>query len=147
MMRRLALAAALALAATAAAQAQQAGRYDGTSADGQPISITVANNPASGNFEIVSASVGYVVSCVPGNPAVTRTWSPNIDITAPRQKFSFYNGYSKIDLSIVFDGISAARGALIARAAFGTKYNSGGPRHVGMCTRPWQHYALSYAGP
>lgn len=147
MMRRFALAAAFALAATAAAHAQQAGRYDGTSADGQAISVTVAGNPSSGHFEIVSASVGYTVPCVTGNPAVTRTWAPNIDITAPRQKFSFYNGYSLIDLSIVFDGASAARGALITRAAYGAKYNGGGPRHVGICTRPWQHYALSYTGP
>lgn len=45
MMPRLALAAAFAIMATASAPAQQAGRYDGTSADGQPISVTVAVNP------------------------------------------------------------------------------------------------------
>ena len=144
-MRRAALA-ALVLAA-APAHAQQAGVYQGTTDDGQAISVTVAANPSSGNFEIVDASVGYVVTCVASHPAETRTWSPNVDITAPRQKVFFYNGYARIETSIVFGGASDAHGTVLTMQAFGFRFHNGGPRRSGLCRQPWKHYTLSYAGP
>ncbi|HWA92468.1 MAG TPA: hypothetical protein VG889_20705 [Rhizomicrobium sp.] len=125
----------------------QAGTYQGTTTSGQPVSLTVADNPSSGHFEIVGASVGYAVTCVAGAPAVTRTWAPDIDIVAPRTKLAFYDGYSQVEMSVVFDGASAARGTVVARQAYGTRFNDGGPRHAGICRGPWEHYTLSYTGP
>jgi hypothetical protein len=75
-MKRTALmaAAALAVALTGTARAQQAGEYDGQTADGNPVAIVVGNDSGTGNFEVTVAEFDFVIACKKSGDQLGSGW-------------------------------------------------------------------------
>lgn len=123
-----------------AAGAQQAGRYDGSSADGRAIGLVVADNPSTGHLEIVGATVASTCAFP------SWSWAPNVDITGNKTEVAYFNGYSAIKFQVRFPTAATAAGGVVTRSAL-SRPRGGAPKRADLCLSPWQSFTLSYSGP
>ncbi len=123
-----------------AAGAEQAGTYDGTSADGKSMHLTLANDASTGHLEIAAATVASTCA-VP-----SWSWSPNVDVVGNKTDVAYFNGYSAIKFQVRFPDAVTAAGGVVVRSAVG-QLRGGPPNKARLCVAPWQSFSLSHTGP
>jgi hypothetical protein len=96
------------LALASSAYAQQVGEYDGTTDDGNPVQIIIAQDQLSGKLEIQAVGIGFTLTCKKSGDQKGTGWgiffADGADIIDG--KFSYVLPYtdSYLPFSIVFKG-------------------------------------------
>ncbi|MBV9992479.1 MAG: hypothetical protein JOZ72_14455 [Alphaproteobacteria bacterium] len=122
------------------ADAAQVGSYDGASADGKVMYLTVANDSATGHLEIAGATVASRCA-VP-----SWSWSPDVEIAGNKTGVAFFNGYAAVKFQVRFPDAGTAAGGIVVRSAVG-QLRGGAPNKARLCLAPWQSFSLSRTGP
>jgi len=139
---RFALTALLATACFAGtAEAQKAGTYSGTSADGAFISLTVTG---TGPFTITSMNVNFIAPCNVGSPA-NEGWGFFLGqmVVPAGMQFSTGNDYYLTTGSLSFPSNNKVKGTVISRTAvFDPAFSP--PHGARFCTSPKQKFNLTY---
>jgi hypothetical protein len=142
--KTLAFAALCAMAWSTAGQAQQAGTYSGTSADGEPLSFIVGTDFNTGNLAVLGATVSFYAPCrSQGNP-VNTTWGFGFtqDIKNGKASLSYTDTYYfYITANFVFNG-TAVTGSITSRTATFVPGNPV-PNKAQYCIAPKQAFSAN----
>jgi hypothetical protein len=141
----LACAALCTLAWSSAGQAQQAGTYSGTSADGEPVSFIVGTDFNTGKLAVLGATVSFYAPCrSPSNPVDT-TWGFGFtqDIVSGKASFSYSDQYYfYITANFVFNGTDVT-GSITSRTSSFVSGN-GVPARAVYCMSPKQAFSANF---
>lgn len=149
---RLAFGLASAFLGSTAASAQVAGQYDGTSADGQSISITVAFDSGTGFYEVTGATVWYNAMCSgPGTGFFVNEglgWGPGTEFSGGTGQMTFSGNEENILANLKFHSFSNTfTGNIDTRVGALIPNGAARPNRVMKCESAFQPLTLSYTGP
>ena len=142
----MAFAAFYVLASGTAALAQQAGTYQGTSADGEPVTFIVGTDYNTGKLAVLGATVAFYAPCKGTNNPVETTWGFGFthDIDDGKASFSYTDQYYfYITANFVFNGTSVT-GSIASRTASLVPGNPT-PSKSTFCMSPKQAFSASFA--
>ncbi len=143
-----AAAAALLLAAPANAWAQQAGTYNGTTADGNSVSFAVGTD-GNGNLAITGATIWFLATCAATGDTVNEGWGFGTDDVITGNKVDFAGGsddfYIYAPGTVVFRG-NTMSGHLDSRETI-FKTNSTPPSGAQLCISPSQTFSATLSEP
>ncbi|HWY15772.1 MAG TPA: hypothetical protein VNX86_11600 [Rhizomicrobium sp.] len=143
-------AAILLVALPTIASAQQLGTYNGTTADGNPVSFTVGYDTVNSVYEITSASIQFSATCAATGDIINEGWGFGVaeDIIAGRAPFQAESEYFDIyaPAGVAFHGTMTVTGHLISRTAvFKTDGQPAGGAQ--FCMSPNQAFTATFASP
>jgi hypothetical protein len=147
MLRRTALsvAAVLALLGMAnGAQAQKAGTYSGTSADGGNISLTITGSEP---FMLSNMNVNFMGACKNGE-MVSEGWGFFLGMPVDSSGIDFlsHNDYYYIDGNLRFPNSNTVKGSITSRTAVFVA-SAAAPMQATYCKSAKQAFTLKYQGP
>jgi hypothetical protein len=135
-----------------AASAQVAGEYDGLSADGQSISITVAFDSGTGFYQIIGATVWYNAMCSGLGTGFFVDeglgWGPGTELSDTTNDMVFDGNEENISANLRYHkNTNSFSGSIDTRLGALVPNGAARPTHVMKCESAWQPLTLSYAGP
>jgi hypothetical protein len=139
------------LALAFAAHAQQAGEYDGQTADGLPMQILVKKDPLSGKLEVSAVAFNYSLLCQKSGDTRGEGWAIYLadggDIV--KGKFSYAIEYSNdyLPFSMTFKGKDKVSGeTALTEPNFNPAYGySVPPKKMQLCSSD-QPFTATFAG-
>ncbi len=143
----LALGLVTSLALSHAASAQQAGFYQGTSADGSNIQFTIGTDSATGNLQVTAVGISLADACNPGAFAYNTAWGlggDGTDLTGNKGTFTSSFGYLYVNATLTFVGttvkgtVENATPTLVA-----TSSGTGEPTKAAYCKSKRQTYTAT----
>ena len=148
----LAIGVAFGLVGSGAAVAQVAGEYDGLSADGQSISITVAFDSGTGFYQITSATVWYNAMCSGlGTGYFVNEglgWGPGTELSDTTNQMTYAGNEENILANLRYHKLTNSfSGSIDTRLGALVPNGAARPTHVMKCESDWQPLSLSYTGP
>jgi hypothetical protein len=135
-----------AMAWSTAGQAQTAGVYNGTSADGQPVTFTVGTD-GNGQLAIISAGISFSAPCKGGTmPTLDSAWGFGADSVIAHNKATMVaaDPYFYITANFVFSG-SSVSGNIATRTPDLDPGNAP-PKKADFCESPRQAYSATLSG-
>jgi hypothetical protein len=138
--------------ATGAAMAQVAGQYDGTSADGQSVSITVAFDSGTGFYQIIGATVWYNAMCTGAGTGFFVNeglgWAPGTEISGGTAQMTYTGNEQNILANLKFRSFTNTfTGNIDTRVAALIPNGAARPNRVMKCESDFQQLNLHYTGP
>ncbi len=135
-----------------AASAQVAGQYDGTSADGQSISINVVFDTGTGFYQINSATVWYNAMCSGLGAGLFVDeglgWNPGTEISDDSGEMVYNGNEQNILADLRFHrSTNSFTGAIDTRVAALIPNGAARPVRVMKCEAANQKLTLHYTGP
>jgi hypothetical protein len=127
------------------AAAQEVGVYAGTSADGQDISFTVADDPNNGELELVSAGINFSAPCKNSTYVLNSNWGFGLSSDITNGKVSFVNqdNYFKFTVKLTFSADGQSATGFITSVSPTLYPATGTPTHSLFCTSPRQALSLT----
>jgi hypothetical protein len=131
-----------ALCAAGAAQAQSAGSFSGTSADGNTVSLTVTQSGST--FTVTGMNVGFMADCKRTGNVATEGWGFFLgdDISSGATNYTSHNDYYYITGSMHFSGGNTIKGVITSYTATFVP-GAAPPAQAQFCTSPHQAFTLT----
>lgn len=140
---------ALAIAATwsTGAQAQQAGVYSGTAADGSPVSFTIGTDPQTGALQVQSTFISVTDLCNPNGSTFSTAWGlggDGTDLTGATGKYTYSFSYFYVTATLKFVGSTLTGNILNATPILVPPMaGAGEPRKAAYCYGKKQTYTAT----
>jgi len=137
-----------AIAASTSAEAQKAGTYFGTSADGQFLNFTVGTDPITSNLAVLEAGINFDATCSGGNPNMQQSWGLGFtqDIASRKAAVLFAGQDIYVTANLIFAANGNTVSGTITTRSVAFAPSTTAPTKAEYCISPKQAFSATLSG-
>ena len=137
-----------AIASGMGAEAQKAGTYFGTSADGQFLNFTVGTDPITNNLAVLEAGINFDATCSGGNPNMQQSWGLGFtqDIASRKAAIVFGGQDIYVAANLVFTANGNTVAGTITTRSVAFAPSTAAPTKAEYCISPKQAFTATLSG-